>query len=242
MNRLAKWAWMAVAGLAVTAHADNLRFSVTESWVMPLARLEQGRLADGILFDLMSQIAVASGYKAEFVTLPRKRVDAAFADGTVDVRCYVSRSWVQRSDAYRWSGPLFSNEDMIVSLQPRPAVNTLADFTGARLGTVLGYVYPALEDEFRSGALLRDDAADELTTLRKARLGRTDLVVMHRLLIDWVRKQDPTQPLYLIYPVQRFDAECGVSKRSRIDATRVLAAIETMRRNGDIERILQRYR
>ncbi|WP_176216778.1 substrate-binding periplasmic protein [Andreprevotia lacus] len=243
MVKLAKCSLMLMAlGCFEVAGAGTLRFSVTESWSMPLGRFVQGRLVEGIMFDLMQAIAQNAGSKPEFVVLPRKRIDAAFQQNLADVRCYVSRNWVAKPDSYLWSGPLFSNEDLIVSFQQRKPVPTLSSFNGAHVGTVLGYVYPPLDEAFASGALVRDDAADELTAARKAKYGRTDLVIMHRLMMDWLRKVEPLPAITIIYPVQRFDVECGVSKRSQLDPLQVQGAIESLRRSGEIERILQRYR
>jgi polar amino acid transport system substrate-binding protein len=40
-----------------------LRFSVAESWSMPLMRIEQGQPVEGILFELMQALAREAGVR-----------------------------------------------------------------------------------------------------------------------------------------------------------------------------------
>ncbi len=106
--------WMlTTASLAAPA---PLRFSVSDSWAMPMVQVEDGQPTQGILYDLMSSLATQVGRPAEFHVLARARIAAAMAHGDIDVRCYVAQAWLDNlSGDYLWSLPLLVQRNLLVS-------------------------------------------------------------------------------------------------------------------------------
>ncbi len=97
--------WM-IATVTLAAPAP-LRFSISDSWTMPMVQLDQGQPTQGILYDLMLSLATQVGRPAIFHVLPRARIDTAMERGDVDVRCYVTPAWLNNlSGDYTWSIPL----------------------------------------------------------------------------------------------------------------------------------------
>ncbi len=93
-----------------------LRFSVSDSWAMPMVQLDNGKPTQGILFDLMSSLAIQVGRPAQFHVLARARISAAMEHGDIDVRCYVAQAWVDNlSGDYVWSVPLMVQRNVLVS-------------------------------------------------------------------------------------------------------------------------------
>ncbi|CAN7225182.1 hypothetical protein LJR071_000772 [Pseudomonas sp. LjRoot71] len=132
------------------AEERALRFSINDSWAMPMVHIENGQAVAGILVDLQQRLAAKVGRKAELLVMPRLRVQQALDNGEIDVRCYVSPNWVNGGHyRYIWSLPFMSQRDVLVGTR---AANLQAEqLQGERLGTVLGFAYPRLEPLFASG-------------------------------------------------------------------------------------------
>ena len=128
-------------GAPAFAAERALRFSVSESWAMPLMRYEQGQAAGGILYDLHTRLAEKVGRRAEQPVLPRQRVQQLLERGEIDVRCYVNPTWLKESHyQYIWSLPFMVQRDLLVARSGETALPR--SHSGERIGTVLGFIYP----------------------------------------------------------------------------------------------------
>ncbi len=72
------------------AEQPALRFSVAESWGMPLVRIEGDQPVEGLLYDLMQAMAKEVGARPKYHVMARLRLEEAMSSGDIDVRCYVS--------------------------------------------------------------------------------------------------------------------------------------------------------
>ncbi|WP_397378145.1 hypothetical protein [Pseudomonas sp.] len=72
-------ALLVMPGCVLATEERPVRFSINESWAMPMVKIEQGQAVDGILFDLQHRLAAKIGRKAELVVMPRLRVQHALA-------------------------------------------------------------------------------------------------------------------------------------------------------------------
>lgn len=132
----------ALPATAAETDATPLRFSVMESWSMPLVRLQRGQPIDGIVYDITRSLARQVGRKALYHPYPRGRIEQAMNAGEIDVRCYISPAWLSHDfPGYRWSVALLVQRDILVAREgfaPIPEA-----LPAQRIGTVLGYSYPA---------------------------------------------------------------------------------------------------
>ena len=121
---------------AVVAEERPLRFSVSESWVMPMMNIENGQATGGILYDLQTRLAEKVGRRAEQLLMPRLRVQQMLARGEIDVRCYVNPAWLTESHhQYIWSVPFLVQRDWLVGRHAVPL--QLEQLHGETIGTVL---------------------------------------------------------------------------------------------------------
>ncbi|MDP0995763.1 hypothetical protein, partial [Klebsiella pneumoniae] len=67
--------WMITT--ASLAAPTPLRFSVSDSWAMPMVQLDGDQPTQGILYDLMSSLATQVGRPAQFHVLARARIAGA---------------------------------------------------------------------------------------------------------------------------------------------------------------------
>ncbi len=105
------------------------------------------------------------------------------------------------------------------------------------------FTTPALEAGFLAGTWQREDAVDQRKLLLKLALRRHPYAVTDALTLDWFLRQTPSAalaPWRLV--VSQEPVHCAVPKAGRVEAARLLAAVEAVRRSGDLAAILQRYR
>ena len=219
-----------------------LRFSVTESWGMPLMRYEQGHAAGGILFDLHQRLAQKIGPDAEQLVLPRQRVQQVLERGEIDVRCYVNPAWIKESHyQYIWSLPFMVQRDLLVSRHDETTLP--GSHSGERIGTVLGFIYPTLEPQIASGLVQRDDARTQELALEKLEAGRYRFAVSNQLTLDWFnRGQTPARRLRPIGELAADLISCLVRDEPDVPTQRLLRAMVQMKQDGEFDAILARYR
>lgn len=233
-------------GLCSLADADELRFAVGQTWAPPFAQISEGRLQGGLMFELMEQIAANAGAEARYTLLPAKRVDAALAQGEVDLHCLVSPDWVEpaAAPALRWSVPVLRLEDWLVA-PPGAPVKPLDLATQRQLvvGMVLGYNYPTLASALKAKRLQREDAPTQERLLEKLLRGRTPYAVLNRLVVDDYNRSRP--PAERLVPLQQIDVHhthCLLATRTGIESQRILAAVRKLVESAQLQTILARYR
>ncbi|MVW76213.1 substrate-binding periplasmic protein [Pseudomonas xionganensis] len=230
------------AAQASLANDRALRFSVNDSWAMPMVRIEAGQAVGGILFDLQQRLATKVGRQARMLVMPRLRVQQALENGDIDVRCYVSPNWLGSGHhRYIWSLPFMTQRDLLVgrekgTLRPEQLRNQ-------RLGTVLGFTYPSLEPLFADGRLRREDARTQEQVLLKLQAGRYPYAVSNDLSLHWFNRQHPTSPrLHALGEISSDPIACIVRDAPDVPTMALLRAMVQMKQAGEFEAILRAYR
>ncbi|RBH59741.1 MULTISPECIES: transporter substrate-binding domain-containing protein [Pseudomonas] len=220
-----------------------LRFAVADSWSMPIIEIEHGQPTQGILYDLMTSLAHQVGSPAEFHVLARARVQSAMERGEIDVRCYAAQSWLpNQSGDYIWSIPFLTQRNLLVSKAKPPKAMTLKDLEPQRLGTVLGYSYPAIQAQFESGRFIRDEARNEQQVLQKLEVGRYAYAISSQWALDWFNQtRMPDQQLHAVTVVQEDAVGCFVRNDPALPVQRILRTLLRMKISGEIDRTIHLY-
>lgn len=221
-----------------------IRYSVSTSWAMPYGGFDGEKLNQGIMYDLSQAIKNTTGYSIVFVPYPRQRTDFAVAAGEIDLRCYVSPAWMASPGSYTWSEKLLDVPSVIFGTSGEPQVTSLNRMlTGAAVSTVLGYKYPTLAPYFSESLMMRDDALDQDKVFLKVRAKFARFGVSDLLSLDWYKKSSASHGLSAwTLEINRDAFHCGIPKNSAVDADYVLKGINELKRTGQIERILRKYR
>jgi polar amino acid transport system substrate-binding protein len=234
-----------VLGAMDAPHADEpMRFVLNEAQAAPLVLYEGDKPVGGIVYDIGKALGAALGIPVQFVNLPRKRIDAAAIAGDIDLRCYLNPAWTEFADQYVWSEILFGVSDVLVGGEQVPEPKSLADLPGkTRITTVLGYIYPTLAPLFDSGHAIRDDAADQEKVLLMVSGGRNPYAVSNSLGLAWYQRITPRHALASWrLELSRYDIHCAVPKKGAIPADTINDALAKLKADGEIEKILARYR
>lgn len=238
---------IACALMCVTLHCqaelEPLRFSIADSWAMPMAQIENDQPTQGIMLDIMLSLARHVGQPAEFIVLARARLQNALRHGEVDIRCFVAQSWIaDTADDYIWSLPLLELRDVLVS--PRNGMEPFNPHALAQqpIGTVLGYIYPSLESMFDAGQLQRNDVRSQEQVLHMLRAGRFDYAVSNQLTLDWFNRHlKPEQHLHAVAVLQEHALGCLIRNDPKLPIQTILGALTQMKNSGEIEQIILRY-
>lgn len=240
-----RWALGALLGISLNAMAAQapLRFAVPVSWAMPMVQLESGRPTQGILHDILLSLATQVGAPAQFIVLPRARVQSAMEHGDIDVRCYAAQSWLpNQSGDYIWSVPLWFQRDLLVSREDQSAQINPADLPRQAIGTVLGYSYPTLQSLFDADRLQREDARNQEQVLEKLLAGRYRYAVSNQWTLDWINQRLlPEQQLRGVAVLQEQHIGCYVRNDPKVPVQRILRTLLRMKMSGEIDEIIRLY-
>ncbi|HEY8880154.1 MAG TPA: transporter substrate-binding domain-containing protein [Roseateles sp.] len=235
------WTLLGAAGLAAPVMAGTpLVMVVDTSAVMPEARIDGSRVLDGLHADLGAALARRLGRPVRMQALPRKRIAQALESGEADLVCDYQSAWLP--GPFGWSRAFIPDQTVVVTAASKPAPRRLKDLAGQPLGTVLGYAYPevaaALGDGFR-----RDDAPDAVANLRKLEYGRVPHALTGRRLLDYRRRSGSfTLALHPPLVVAEVQGQCGLSPRSPVTLAELDTAIQALVAQGELGRILGKYR
>ncbi|MDH4554932.1 amino acid ABC transporter substrate-binding protein [Pseudomonas sp. BN417] len=228
------------AGIAAPA---ALRFSAVDSWAMPLAEFKENRLVGGIIHDLILSLAQRLDMPAQILVLPRNRVELALKQGEIDVRCYISPKWIANGEEYLWSVPFIRQRDLIVARQGSEGISGPDALSGQSIGTVLGYTYPRLQQQFERGAVQRDDARNQQLVLQKLLAGRYQYALSNELALAWFNRDLPdSDQLIGVATLDEEPVSCLVRNDPDLPAQRILHTLLQMKESGEIDEILARYR
>ncbi|RON72087.1 amino acid ABC transporter substrate-binding protein [Pseudomonas fluorescens] len=240
-----RWAVAALLGISLNAMAAQapLRFAVPDSWAMPMVQLQGGRPTQGILHDVLLSLATQVGAPAQFVVLPRARVQSAMEHGDIDVRCYAALSWLpNQSGDYIWSVPLWFQRDLLISRKEQPAQINPAQLPRQAIGTVLGYSYPTLQPLFDADQLQREDARNQEQVLEKLLAGRYRYAVSNQWTLDWINQRLlPEQQLQGVAVLQEQNIGCYVRNDPNVPVQRILRTLLRMKMSGEIDDIIRLY-
>ena len=142
----------------------------------------------------------------------------------------------------RLSRGFIPDQTVLVTAASAPAPQRLAAVAGQPVGTVLGYAYPEAAQALGAG-LVRDDTTDAVANLRKLELGRVQHVLTGRRLLEYRRRAAGfALPLHPPLVVAEVLGQCGLSPRSTLTREALNAAIDRLVAEGELSRILGKYR
>ncbi|MDY7561043.1 transporter substrate-binding domain-containing protein [Pseudomonas sp. 10B1] len=220
-----------------------LRFSIADSWSMPIVLIDGDKPRGGFLFDIMESLGRHMGLPTEYHVLARLRVQSALENGEVDIRCYAAQSWVPNmSGDYIWSLPLITQRDLLISTADNPTPVDPKQLAKESVGTVLGYVYPTLQTLFNSHQLVREDARSQDLVLQKLIAGRYRYAVANQWSMRWFnRSLAPDKQLREVAIIQEQPVGCVLRNDPSVPVQRILRTLLRMKMSGEIDQILERY-
>jgi polar amino acid transport system substrate-binding protein len=203
---------------------------------------------NGILMDVLRAVTGPLDCTVTFRRLPDRRGWDMLAHGGVDVYA-TAREWIENPDRFLWTEPFMHNDDVLVYRAGSPQIYSGPEsLYGRTVACIKGFVYPALEDHFGPGRIMRIDATSPEAMLELLVRGRADAVLVNHTEIRWIlrtnRDLEPHRFRIDPEPVGRalfrflFPRDRGWEPMVEQFNRRLRA----MRRDGSLAAILDRYR
>ena len=227
---------------ALPVRAVDLVFGVSTGSAMPMTQFTEGKLSGGLLKDFGDALARELRMSPRYLSLPRKRVEHALAAGQTDLLCDLRPEWLDGKQ-WLWSDTVFTNKLIVASRTdtvPLARLDTLAD---ERVGTILGYRFPEIETALGTH-FMRDEAGSDDVNLAKLLRGRFHYLLANSLYYDYQRTVHPERERLnrRAYELLGFDTFCALPPEGKVRLDQVNRAIAVLRKRGDMQTIMDRYR
>lgn len=220
-----------------------LRFALSQSWGPPFVERVGDRPVGGILPDLMTALAAELGRTPQFMLLPPARLEAALAEGTVDLQCLLAPGWWPDAPRHlHWSVPVMVLRDVLVSAPAGPASAAAFESGGPwRIGLVRGYRYPALQSQLGSGRFQRDDGLSQAHVLEKLLRGRTEVAVVNEWALKVFNARSGAAPLRELQTVDAVGTHCLFTERGKVGVPQLQEAVRRFVAKGGVAKVLEAY-
>ena len=137
--------------LAIPAHAEDaermqesgvLRLNIGPNGYPPYMIVDEDGTHSGIVWDVVTRIAVRLNYKVEPHRIPRKRVDQMILEGYIDATPR-AREWTQKPERFVFTQPITEIREVFFTTRDTAIeYDEPADIEGETVVTHLGYRYP----------------------------------------------------------------------------------------------------
>ncbi len=155
-----------------------IRAVVSETNTPPYAIFNADKvLQAGLSKDIVDELGRKLDRTVSYLNLPRSRIEPWLLSGEADLACFLSPDWVAEPDHLEWTEPLFVTQQLLVRRKDSMAITAVQHLAGKRVGTTRGFTYPELEQVFRLGDVIRDDAHSLQSNLLRLKQGRLDVVM-----------------------------------------------------------------
>ncbi len=239
---------LSLLGLMVAATSPVLaqgviRLNVAPGGFPPYTVLTTGQQAGGIVVDVLRAVADKTGYSLQIMEIPRGRVDRMVLADELDASPR-AMEWTEMPERFVFSDPLLRVRDVIFSNKSTPlAFNHPSDLENRKIGSRLGYTYPALETTFASGKVELTQVTNERALLAMLGFRRVDAVVINEMTALWVIKNEAWNDrfIYSRQEVQSYPYRLMFGKKWAHFVELFNRELSVMKKDGTLARIIQKY-
>jgi polar amino acid transport system substrate-binding protein len=229
-----------------TSSQDKLIFKVSfgEHNNPPYAIIENGKLVSGIIKNIIDAMSAELNVDIEYIYTPRKREERYLQNHKIDITVISNPSWLENSEQYLWSNPLFLEKDILVTVREKHLkINGLADLEQMTIGTILGYSYPVLDKLFLENKLMRSDVNRLNLNFHRLSKGWIDSFVDSNILIQYHLRNIPSPEQYEIqnFIVSEHNIQAALSVHSSVTLVQFNQALASLKAAGIINGILVKY-
>ena len=228
---------------AAAVSAMPIRAVVSETNTPPYAIFNADNLLQaGLSKDIVDELGRRLGRSISYLNLPRSRVEPWLISGEADLACFLSPDWVTQPDSLQWTAPLFTTQQLLVRRKDSAVITAVQHLAGKRVGTTRGFTYPELEQVFKLGDVIRDDAHSLESNLLRLKQGRLDVVMTVDLSYYFYVKTAAddsfaADPLWSEPPA----VYCALSQHDPVQSTVLKAGFAQLVQSGFIQQRLAFY-
>ncbi|AQS36890.1 periplasmic component of amino acid ABC-type transporter/signal transduction system [Shewanella psychrophila] len=209
----------------------------------PYAITESNQLVAGIIKDISDEIADELDINVTYIETPRKRVERYLTSGEVHFTPISNPKWLTPNEAYRWSQPLFIEQDRLWVLKTSPKViEEVEELFGKVVGTIRNFIYPTLTQYFEQKQIYRSDVREMPSNIARLQLKRIDGFIGSRTLVmfELTRQQDSAIALSPLV-ISEHNIHGVLSNKAPITLAELNNAIGKLNSRGVIDGIIEKY-
>lgn len=174
----------------------------------------------GLSYDFVSLLNLHEEFNYHFKVkyVPRKRLDRLLNSGDTGIVLWVSPIFFADAtqQKYLWTPSLLSDQQEFVSLKNNPVTydGTPESLQGYIIGGVMGHRYKGIEEQMRSGLLIRKDVIRERQNIGKLLANRIDVFLIPNTLMAYYSKEMKLESkiFYSPTPLSRYSRHVMVPK------------------------------
>ena len=237
--------WATFAGALEAAQQPSATYGVNSDYAMPLVEIKRIQntqiLESGLLKDLGEALFKEMNLKPKIVLLPKKRVAPSLVSGSAHLICHLNEIWQSKiAKDVSWSHDIYQSTNVIVYIGNKP-LHHIKDLYGLRVGGVLNFVYRDLEPHFQAKRITREDGPNNESNLQKLLNGRISAIIMSNLEYNYYKKIYANLDSADI-EMDSIMTKCALSKKSKnVKLAELNKAIDAIRKNGTLNKILKMY-
>lgn len=220
------------------------RFNISPNGYPPYIIVDQDA-PSGIMWDVVSLISERLGYQIVAKKIPRKRVDQMLLDGYIDGTSR-AKEWTHKPENFLFTDPIVEVQEVLFTPKKAGMTHqTPEDLFSKTVVTHLGYLYPALQPHFDSGAITRFDVSQDRDMFNFLLHGdRFDAAVVDLLVGKWILKNEGLQGQFTVSAgeMTSFGFRVMLRKECQAFANEFNTELARIRENGELDAILANYR
>ncbi|WP_394192973.1 hypothetical protein [Pseudoalteromonas atlantica] len=203
----------------------------------------------GILNRVLSKFSAESGYKIEYVFVPKVRSAKLIHDNHIDARME-SEAWQIDNHPHYWSEGIVIIEDVIITgryVDPRIFDIKNKFISGVLLGHY-GYIYPQYEPLVKNKTLHRENFYSDLALLKSLHNNTYEqkrFAIMSRAVFNWYCKKYPEFKQLNMSDfnvgMEPLQLQFSHSPRGRARADAFNIFLKKLKANGELARIINSY-
>ncbi len=245
-RRVRSACWFGALALACAAGAAGaaersaaLVLVVDSATEMPMARIDNDRVSDGLTLEVAQLLAERLGRPLRTVAVARKRLAASLLSGEADIACSYMPAWLP--GPLQWSRGFLPQAQWLLTRADHPAPARLQDLRGEPIGTVLGFVYPELNQALGE-QFVREDAPNVAANLRKLAAGRMQHATVASRVVRYAQRQGRFKvALHPPLVLSVTQTQCALAPKARVSLAALNEAIAQIERDGSLKALLARY-
>jgi len=228
-------------------HADTFRVALPDEDYPPIHFVDKNN--KGILNRVLSKFSAESGYKIEYVFVPKVRSAKLIHDNHIDARME-SEAWQIDNHPHYWSEGIVIIEDVIITgryVDPRIFDIKNKFISGVLLGHY-GYIYPQYEPLVKNKTLHRENFYSDLALLKSLHNNTYEqkrFAIMSRAVFNWYCKKYPEFKQLNMSDfnvgMEPLQLQFSHSPRGRARADAFNIFLKKLKANGELARIINSY-
>lgn len=216
-----------------------------ESWGEPLIKYNSDHKPEGgLIYDFVDLVFNEAKLTYTWLPQPRSRIELALLSGKGDFRVNFSPAWSEKPELHDYSRATWTQKEVIIQRDGSDPIKSIKDLAGKKLIAVRGYFYPSLEEDFKESRIQRLNAVSQDGVYDMLEAGRAEYGISNEFsIIYYLSKNKASKLRHSRLSISENDIFMAVKKgHNQMELKKINKAIDQLRKNGSLEKLMSKYR